>query len=60
MEIEVIFEFIAKHPAMACICGGILFLLLSPAYNQFALWGGGLITIGVILQIIWLVLFRRI
>ncbi len=60
MGIEASFKFIAKHPAMACICGGILLLLLSPVYSQFALWGGGLIAIGVVLQILWLILFKKI
>ncbi len=53
-ETSVFFKFIAKNPPMACICGGILLLLFSPAYQSF--WGAGwvLIIIGVILQFLWL------
>jgi len=60
MIIEVFFKFIATHPAMACITGGILLLLLSPFYKSFESWGWILIIIGVILQVLWLFLFRRI
>lgn len=60
MVINAIFKFIATHPAMACIIGGILLLLLSPFYYKFESWGWILIVIGVILQIIWLFLFRRV
>lgn len=51
---SVFFKFIAKNPPMACICGGIVLLLFSPAYQPF--WGGGwiLIVIGVVLQVLWL------
>jgi hypothetical protein len=54
LVIEALFEFVAENPPMACICGGILLLLTSPAYNAFAPWGGGLIALGAVLQVLWI------
>lgn len=54
------FEIIAKHPAAILIAGGILLLLLSNLNESFPSWGWTLIILGAILQVMWLVLFRRI
>jgi hypothetical protein len=56
----VAFEFIAKHPVSLLIAGGILLLLISSVENAFAVWGWTLIILGVILQVMWLIFFRRI
>jgi len=55
MVIQAAFEFVAENPPTACICGGILLLLTSPAVSAFAPWGWGLIIIGAILQFLWLI-----
>jgi hypothetical protein len=60
MVINVILKFIVTHPAMALITGGILLLVLSPMHDPFELYGWTLIIIGVMLQLIWLFLFRRV
>lgn len=57
---KVVFSFIAKHPAMALICGGILLLLLSPAHVSFVEFGWILVGLGVLLQVFWLLTFKRI
>ena len=41
------FIFIAKHPAMALIVGGILLLILSPFYELFWIGGWILIVLGI-------------
>lgn len=53
-NIEFILKIVAKNPPMAFIGGGILLLILSPGFSKFSDWGWGLITLGFILQIIWL------
>jgi hypothetical protein len=61
-DVTVFFNFMAKHPAMACICGGILFLLIgggllaleSNAWGYFAGFGIILLVFGVALHLIWL------
>ncbi len=57
---KISFDFIARHPASIAILGGILFLFLSDMNENFAEWGWSLIILGVILQILWLFLFRKI
>jgi len=54
MVIQAVFEFVAENPPMALISGGILLLLTSPAYSAFAPWGGCLIALGAILQVLWI------
>lgn len=53
--VKSIFEFFADNPPTACIIGGILLLIFSPAYAPFGVWGWILIIIGVILQVLWLI-----
>lgn len=53
-NIEVILKIVAKNPPMAFIGGGIVLLVLSPAFSKFSDWGWVLIILGFILQIFWL------
>lgn len=52
-NLDIIFKFIAKNPPTALICGGILLLILSPAYKPFGSWGWICIILGFILQVLW-------
>ena len=53
-NLDIIFKFIAKNPPTALICGGILLLILSPAYESFGWAGWVLIILGIIIQILWI------
>jgi len=62
-DIEVLFDFVAEHPAMACVCGGILFLLLGgflilaaqwTAAIYFIIFGFILFIVGIVLHLLWL------
>jgi uncharacterized membrane protein len=62
VELEAIFKFVSKHPAMALVCGGILCLILAalmkpfyPASAEILLaWAPWLIGGGVLLHVLWL------
>lgn len=54
MIIDTVIEIIAENPPSIAIAGGIILLLASPAYGAFAPWGGGLIALGAILQVLWI------
>jgi len=68
VNIIVVFKFIAKHPAMALIVGGILFVLIGalldpviPETSNILLgWAPWLFGAGIILQILWIIFFRRV
>ena len=68
IKIGASFKFVAKHPASALVCGGILMLILTPIFEMFFITAGdqrffmsawGLIILGAILNILWLVTRRR-
>jgi hypothetical protein len=67
LRIEAIFKFIAKHPAMALVTGGILFVLLGAVLEPIQKesssillgWAPWLFAAGIILQVLWLFIYRR-
>jgi len=60
MAVRAVFSFVAKHPAMALICGGILLLVanpvtkaISPTMDYFGL-GVMMMVVGVALHVLWM------
>jgi len=60
VTVSAIFNFVAKNPPMALICGGVLLLVVSPFTKtlsptaDYTILGGILIIVGVGLHILWI------
>lgn len=60
MAVSAMFNFIAKNPPMALICGGVLLLVVSPATKtmsasaDYSLLGVVLIGFGIVLNLLWI------